>query len=221
MKGVQKHAICDCRVCALIWRMLTFIAGAYGLYILLSRGNLKNTLSYFTVQSNLLLAALFAILIFGTAAQIARRGARGEPYHIPEWLQLGIVFVITITFLVFMSLLSMSKFSMGSDIGIANMLLHYAAPIMAIIDWILFMPHGKVGYKSALLWLIYPAAYVAFCFVRAGMGLTFPGGARFPYYFMDADKLGLNLLWICPAFFAAMYVLGLAYVFIDKRIKTR
>lgn len=211
------------RIAALVWRCLTLGACVIGLWLLFSGRMTADLPYYYTVQSNVMVAALFAALVAGTAAQVARKGPGGPVWHVAPWVQLGLIFCLTVTFLVFALVLANSAFSMSADGGyrLSNILLHYVAPLMAIADWVLFLPHGRVRYRHAALWLVYPAAYVAFCFARAGLGLRFATGSRFPYFFMDADVLGWNLLWICPLFFAAFYALGCGYVWLDRRMAGR
>lgn len=205
------------RAAALIWRAATAALCLWGLYpMFFGQTFSKMSLSYFTTQSNLLIAALFLVLAAGTAAQLISSGASGVPFHIAPWLQLGVVFFIQITFLVYAFMLSGGTFSMGGEMALSTILLHYAVPIMALIDFVLFLPHGRVSYKHAALWLVYPAAYVGFCFIRAELGPPFWDGSRFPYFFMDADKLGLNLLWIAPLFFAGYFALGCLLVRADR-----
>lgn len=207
------------RTLALIWRLLIVAACCAGLYsIFFGKPFSARSLCYFTTQSNIFVALLALVLLAGTLSQIKRTGRRGEVYHIAPWVQLGITFFVQITFLVYAAMLSSYTFSMGFEMAVSNILLHYVVPIMALADWLIFMPHGRVNYRHAALWLIYPAAYVVFCFIRAELGPPFFDGARFPYFFMDADKLGLNLLWIAPAFFAAYFGLGCFLVWIDKHI---
>ena len=216
----SKETVCESRVFALVWRALTLAACCWGLYPMFFGGApfTGHSLCYFTTQSNLLIAALFAVLLVGTLLQLIKSGPHGEAFGIRPWLQLGIVFFIQITFLVFAFVLSGTLFSMGSGIGFSNFLLHYAVPLMALADWALFMPHGRVSFRHAAFWLAYPAAYVVFSFIRAGLGQPFFDGSRFPYFFMDADVLGWNLLWICPLFFAGFFALGCLIVAADKWI---
>lgn len=220
MQMQDTRYICKNRIFALIWRSLTVAACAAGLYpMFFGAAFSAQSLCYFTTQSNIFIGILFIALTAGTLAQLIKNGSRGEVFHIAPWFQLAIVFFIQITFLVFAFLLSGSMFSMGYEIGISNILLHYLVPLMALADWILFMPHGLVKFRHAAFWLVYPAAYVAFAFIRAELGAPFYGGSRFPYFFMDADVLGLNLLWICPLFFLMFFLLGCLIIFVDKLIQ--
>ena len=222
MTEQRGRVLCQNRVLALVWRCLILAACGGGLGPMFFGPSFSGlTLSYFTTQSNLLVAALFLVLTVGTARQLVRGGRRGGAFSLPMPVQLAVVFFIQITFLVFAGFLSGGTFSMGSVMAISNLLLHYVVPLMALADWLFFQPHGLVGWKHAACWLCYPAAYVAFAFIRATLGPVFYNGSRFPYYFMDADILGLNLLWICPLFFLGFFGLACVIVAADRALGRR
>ena len=63
-------------------------------------------------------------------------------------------------------MLSWQNFDMGGGdpsraalVSTANYMVHGVVPLLAIADWILFLPHGRLHAKDAALWLIYPIAY--------------------------------------------------------------
>lgn len=218
----EQPSLCNNRLLALIWRCLIVVICCYGLYPMFFGAPFSGQiLCYFTTQSNLLVAGMFLVLAIGTLQQLRKSGARGQVYSLWPPLQLAVVFFIQITFLVFAFVLSRTMFSMGRGIGLSNLLLHYVVPIMALIDWVLFMPHGAVNYRHAALWLAYPAAYMAFSFIRAELGQPFYNGSRYPYFFMDFDLQGWNLLWICPLFFAGFFLLGCLVVYFDRALAKR
>ncbi len=214
----MKQYILENRIFALIWRLLIVVAGIFGLVPMLSSAKSAQILCYFTMQSNIFVVALFGLLAFLTLKQIIKDGKHGEICHIPTWLQLAIIYFIQITFIVYATMLSNTIFSMASAMAFANILLHYIVPIMALVDWLLFMPHGTVKIKHAACWLTYPACYVVFAFIRAPLGKPFGDGSRYPYFFMDYDKLGLNIIWVCAIFFLGFFLLGGLLVVIDKAI---
>ena len=211
------------RVLAAIWRCLTAATGILGIGLLfgtVSPGRTGSLLYYFTTQSNILVVLLFVILAAGSLRQVTTRSEGKAAFHLPSPLQLAIVFYITITFLVFALLLSRYLFSMGKTSVLAMILTHYVVPIMAIADWIFFLPHGKVDFRAAFAWLAYPLAYFGFSLLRARFGKpSFDHGSRYPYFFIDADRLGwANMAWIIPAFAAGFFLLGLGMIFVDRKL---
>ena len=165
--------------------------------------------TYFTIQTNIFVTALFAVLTVQTA-----RGAK-----VPEPLQLAVTLFITITFVIYWTLLDSSGFSMTgmNKAKLSNLLLHGAVPILAILDWIIFMPHGQVGWQWAAIWLIYPALYCAGALVLGGLKLVSYGAAHYPYFFIDAQRLTRGALIRNIALLSVgFYLLGLLYTALDK-----
>jgi hypothetical protein len=211
------------RLFAVIWRSLTAAAGILGVGLMMATarpGMAGNFFYYFTTQSNIFVVLLFLALAAGSLRSMIREGSKGVIYHVPPSFQLAIVFYITTTFLVFATLLSGTIFSMGDTAAISMILTHFVVPIMALADWVLFLPHGETRYRAAFAWLSYPLAYLCFSLLRAEFGHpSFDYGSKYPYFFIDADKLGWgNMVWILPAFTAGFFLLGLGIIFIDKRL---
>jgi hypothetical protein len=203
-----------------VWRFLTAAAGILGVSLLFTTSRAGNLFYYFTTQSNILVVILFVVLATTNLVPPEAREKGRSGTVIQPALHLAVVFYITITFLVFALLLSQYLFSMGKTSALSMILTHYIVPIMAIVDWICFQPHGRVGYRAALAWLSYPLAYFAFSLLRALFGHpSFDRGSKYPYFFIDADRLGwANLAWIVPAFTAVFLLLGLGMVFVDKKL---
>ncbi|WP_194823188.1 MULTISPECIES: Pr6Pr family membrane protein [unclassified Micromonospora] len=168
-------------------------------------------LPYFTIQSNLAVG-LFA----GYAAWQAARG-RPEP---PSALKGAVTLYITITGVVYHLVLAnpASPFAMaqpdrapGEAVG--NQLLHTVVPLLALADWTLFDPRGRLRPRYAVWWLAFPLAYLGFALVR---GLIVH---RYPYPFVDAGQLGYLGVTVSAVFFAvAFWLLGLLFVGIDRAL---
>ncbi|HEY9054662.1 MAG TPA: Pr6Pr family membrane protein [Rectinemataceae bacterium] len=206
--------------------MTNSIVACLGLWLLFSTsasGRGPVLLLYFTTQTNIFAALLALALSVGTLRQILKLGPRGEAFSIHPLLQSGITLWITITFLVFATMLSGYLFSMGGSGRAAMILTHYVVPLMCFGDWLAFMPHGRLPARAALLWLLYPLAYLVFSLARAELGPpVFERGSRYPYFFMNADALGWgNMAWILPAFGLAFWLLGLGFESLDRRMGKR
>ncbi len=215
--------LCNNRVFALVWRILGFVITTTGLTFLFVSPNAPQMWVYFTIQTNIFAAILFAILIIKTAIQIKTDGTKGNPANIHPVLHIGIVFFITITMVVYWTMLSWQAFSMGNGepnpLGlIGSYIVHGLAPLWLLVDFILFVPHSKINYRSAIWWLIYPIAYTLFVLAHAAIFGEFLNGSRFPYFFMDIDKLGWACLPIAIGMYAFFYALGLLFVYIDKTL---
>lgn len=218
--------VSDNRIFALVWRIIGLAVGITGCVVMFSTTMGKTMLVYFTMQTNLFIVALFAVLTVMTAVQIAREGKRGEAAHLNCSFQLALTFYITITFVVYWTMLSWQNFNMsgaggGNAFLAANYIVHGVVPALAIVDWVLFLPHGRVPRAAAWTWLIYPAVYAVFIFVRAEAGGPIYGTTRYPYPFIDVDLIGAWVAAVAVAMAAAFYGLGRLYVFADDKIACR
>ena len=207
--------LCANRIAALVLRAVGSVLGVFGIAVMLTMTDASLMLSYFTMQTNIFTTAAFIVLTVMTAVQLKERGVRGEVAHLGVSLQLALTFFITITFVVYWAMLSCAL------VSAANYMVHGVVPLLAIADWILFLPHGRLRAKDAALWLIYPIAYAVFIFIRAEVGAPFYGTTRYPYPFIDVDVIGGWVALVVPVMAAAFYALGRLYVFLDKRLALR
>lgn len=162
-------------------------------------------LPYFTIQSSV------AYGMFAAWAAYRDRPA-------PPALKGAVTLYVAITGLVYHLVLTnpASGFAVGPvhralPDAIGNQLLHTVVPLLAVLDWLVFDPRGRFRWSYALYWLTFPLAYLAFALVR---GLIVH---RYPYPFIDVGELGYDGVAISSAgFAAAFWVLGLAFVAIDR-----
>nr|WP_276610629.1 Pr6Pr family membrane protein [Kineococcus siccus] len=165
---------------------------------------LGGKLVYFTIQSNLLLAAVAA---WSVVAEVRHRPGPSA------WFVGGAAFFVTITFAVYNTVLVPG----GGDGAVlllsgrpSSDLLHVVAPLLALLDWVLLRPHPGAGARRSLLWLVYPVLYFVFVLVR---GALTTGPPHYPYPFVDVDELGyggvaLSFAVLAPSF--AVLALGFA-----------
>jgi len=61
-----------------------------------------------------------------------------------------------------------------------NLVLHYIMPAAMLLDWIINRPKHRISFKRALVWLVYPLAYVAYSLGRGRTGYFtgWPQGGR-------------------------------------------
>ena len=106
----------------------------------------------------------------------------------------------------------------GSELIAANYIVHGVVPLFAIIDWLIFLPHGRTTRNAAFAWLLYPLVYAIYIFVRAEVGAPLYGTTRYPYPFIDVDIIGAWVAAVVPVMAAAFYGLGRLFVFVDRKI---
>lgn len=199
---------------AAAFRALVALAAFTGIVLdMIDSDDLGRLFSYFTVQSNLLVAVTFA--------WSAHRAWNARPPLSPR-ITGGALLYIAITGLVFHFVLSndSSGFSMTSERtpleSVANQLLHTVTPLAAAFDWLVLTAPGGFLLRHAWQWLAYPFLYFPFALARGA--LLDPGTeGRYPYPFLDVDLHGYaGVLGNAVVFGLAFYVLALALVLLDR-----
>ena len=170
---------------------------------------------FYTAQSNLLVAvyefALFNAWAFRAAPVLRALTAPATA--------LVVTVCIWVTHLVYhFALLPYIRrtgftFADSVDQKIGNVLVHYAVPLLTLLQWILFADKSGLGVRHALVWLVIPLYYLIFVLLRARTGK--PIGKTdllYPYFFLNYPSLGpkrfaLNVAMLLVVFFALAMVL--------------
>jgi hypothetical protein len=83
--------------------------------------------------------------------------------------------------------------NIGHDHGLerlADQVLHYIAPTMFVIDWLAWVPKGRVTWTAMVRILIFPAFYGAWTLIYGAVT------GWYPYPFFNATRLGFaEMLW--------------------------
>jgi hypothetical protein len=178
-------------------------------------------LSYYTLQSNIVVLIFFSFLLLRNA---------WTKKTISPTVKGGVTVCITLTFIIYHFILRPTMFTMDAarayNASLANTMVHYIVPIMTIADWLLFDKKGLMKKLDPVKWLIIPLAYLIFSLVRAELGSFASTESRYPYFFLDIDKYGvgqvaLNVLGVGVGYLALGYVfyfidLGLSKITIKK-----
>ena len=201
----------------IIWRVIFIAACITGLALTFSasHGYSAILLCYYTVLSNLVCLLYFIYLV------------AFRPKNENALIKGAVTMCITLTGLVYHFLLSGQ--TMGGDAhlttqAIGNYFVHYAVPIMVVLDYFLFSKKGRYKWYYPFLWMVIPYLYVIFAFVRAAVGgAIFTGfgpnatNSRYPYPFIDVDLLGAKKVVLAVIVITAAYVaLGFIFYGIDK-----
>jgi hypothetical protein len=161
--------------------------------------------SYFTVQSNILVALSVLPLL------------RDPAIDDNAWrvLRLDALLGIAVTGVVFVvalrPIVDLSGISAVTHVGF-----HYLSPLLAVIGWLLFGPRPRVD-GSTLRWaLAWPFAW---------LGYTLAHGAIthwYPYPFLDAAELGyVTTLLNCIVVTILLVGVGVVFLFADRRLPPR
>jgi hypothetical protein len=161
------------------------------------------TFRYFSVQSNVL------VLIWLLVAVLYWDRRREHPVLRPV-VKGAFTVYITVTFVIFATLLQSLVTPQGIDFYM-NAITHFVTPIAFIVDWILYERKRTYQWRYALLWLIYPLAYLIFA--QSYGSLT----GDYLYPFLNLPELELNglLTWLvvlCMVFI----VLDLLYIGVNR-----
>ncbi len=162
-----------------------------------SRSGVAWRLITFTYQANVLAAGYYSWSLFSARVDDSA-GLRG-----------AVVLYVLVAGVIWNLLLT--DYSTGYTP--ANILLHIVVPALATIDWLLVgRGQRSVRHWQPLVWLVYPAAYVA-----AALLVLNTAGRRAPYYFLDPDSVGMTVVVTNTAMLAAfMLVLGYGISSVDR-----
>ena len=165
--------------------------------------------SYFTIQSNV----MCLILLFWNL--------RKEP---PALFRGLATVCITLTFLVYHSLLRPEDLTLNNLGNIKNMattFAHYLVPACVWIDYLFFAQKGLMRLSYPFKWLCYPLLYLAYILlVYKPLGGTFIVEGKLckvPYFFFDVEVLGAGgvAVW-CLILAAGVLVLSYLFLLLDK-----
>jgi hypothetical protein len=135
-----------------------------------------NFFSYFTVEANTL--AVLS-LVLGSFALATGRSTGGL-----DFFRGAVTLYMTTTILVFIVLLSGYSSDELTAVPWDNTVLHYIAPIVVIVDWLILGPRKEIGFRRGAIWLAFPLAYLAYSLIRG------PIVGWYPYPFMDPAHHG-------------------------------
>src|SRR5439155_22807887 len=114
-----------------------------------SFGGEGNFFSFFTIQSNVVAAAVLVL------TALTPRAERSDAF---ELIRGAATFYIGITGIVFALLLSGHQEQLDTHNAFANTVVHYVVPAFAVLDWLIDPPRRRLDPKAALAWLAYPLA---------------------------------------------------------------
>ncbi|MDN5789819.1 MAG: Pr6Pr family membrane protein [Micrococcales bacterium] len=159
--------------------------------------------SYFTIQSNLLVAA--------TTFTLARDPAHdGRLWRVAR---LASVVGIAVTGVVHWFLLRPLLDLSGGPL-LADKLLHVAVPLLTVVGWLVFGPRGRATRADVWWALVWPVLWLL-----ATLTLG-PLAGWYPYPFLDAAVLGLGTVLLTCLGVAVLFVgLSLLAVTLDHRLR--
>jgi hypothetical protein len=159
--------------------------------------NPVNFFSYFTIQSNLIGAAVLLYLA-------VRRGERSARV---DWWRGAASVYLTITFFVVIFLLSTTD--VGLQLPWVDFVLHKLVPVVVVADYVIDPPRVRLSISDGLLWLVFPLLWLAYTMIRG------PIAGWYPYPFLDPADGGYGPVAVTVvAILVAGAVVCAAYVWV-------
>lgn len=153
-------------------------------------GRIFNMFCYFTILSNVLTCATHTLL--------ARDPGRDGPVF--RAFRLAGLIGIAVTGIVYHAVLR-ALYDMTGAAHVADLLLHTATPILAVLGWLVFGPRGLTSARTALHALLFPALYLVFTLIRG------PIVDFYPYPFLDVAANGYGRVLLNSLVVAALFLL--------------
>ena len=164
-------------------------------------GRFGNELCYFTIESNIIVVIVCALLAWGGPR---RRWVAGAP-------RLTGLVCITITGIVYYALLASDEHFVGLA-KVGDVLAHAVSPLLFVGTWLLLGPRGRLHRFHVAQMVAFPAAWVALTLVRGAITDVYP------YDFVDVGANGyVSVLLTIAGLTAAAAAMAAAAVWFDRR----
>lgn len=185
-------------VARVVFAVTTVVAMTYqfaSLRTTLPTFNPGNFFSFFTIQSNILAAALLFSMV------LIRRDERTLLFDLVRG---AVTLYIAITGVVFAILLSGLQESLDTHIGWVDFTVHKLIPVVVVADWVWNPPRHRLPIAASVAWLIYPALWLTYTLVRGA------SEDWYPYPFVDASHLGYGGVLLRSALLLVGFAAGAA-----------
>ena len=183
------------------------VVGIVSILLAAVEPKLFNFFGYFTVQANLILAAVYVV-----SAVLILRG-RQESILFTAIRACATTYIMVVG-IVYVTLLA----PLGADVGMryawVNVVLHYLTPVYALVDWIVCPKPHRLPFRRLWLVVIYPAVWLAVVLIR---GAT---DGWVPYPFLDPRQGYVAVAGYALAILVVMLAFG-ALVFGLSRVNLR
>jgi len=169
-----------------------------------------NFVSYFTVQSNILVLIACVMIVASPDRQDALFG----------FMYLAALAGITVTGIVYATVLAGALDLDGLDL-VLDILFHYVVPWATVLGFLVFRP-GIVMSWRYLWFAIWPVVWLVYTLVRgASVHAAFPAAdgavSNYPYDFLDVDlHSGVEVTIACVVVTVLMLGLASAYVALTR-----
>jgi hypothetical protein len=135
-----------------------------------------NFLSFFTILTNVLIVLCMLLPAVSPTSRVGQLLLRPS-------IRTAVVSYSAVVGVIYFALLR----NIGHDYGlerVADQVLHYITPTMFVIDWLAWVPKGRVRWTDTAGFLIFPALYGAWTLIHGA------ATGWYPYPFFNAARLG-------------------------------
>lgn len=161
--------------------------------------------SYFTIQTNLVVALCCTLLVVSPDSKWGRFFSRQQTFS-------AVTVYIIIVGLIYNTILRFLWDPQGLQ-QIVDELLHTVVPVLMLVYWLLFAGKNQLQWTNIFKWLIYPFAYIIYILIRGSLS------GFYPYPFINTEHLGLNRVLVNSVGIALVFtVISLLLVFIAKSL---
>jgi hypothetical protein len=177
-------------------------------------------LLFYTTDSNILVLAMFGVLIVKTIADIREKGTVGSSSHY-ERLSAIVSLAISVTMFLFWFLLTPTIEDPAFLFSYLNLQIHLFTPLLMLFDFFVFTTPGKFRKQDPWFFALIPIAYFGMATVIGFAGYTYHiSSARvdqhFPYFFIDFDVLGAGVFIYVAVIFFAFVALAYLLFLLDR-----
>ena len=202
---------------SLLFKIIIAIISGIGLYLNFNLLSFKDSIIYFTIQSNLLCFIYFLGLVVLT---ITKKLKKTDLYYISKGM---ITMAITTTLIVYWFVL-VPEGGIEAYIGhnLENNFVHLFTPLLVIFDYIIFGEKGHLKKNYPFIWSFVLIAYVIFNIVYVLLGGRFSNNTCYPYPCMNIDNLGLFRVCVnCLVIYVCFIGCGILIQKLDNKIITK
>ena len=168
--------------------------------------NIANLFSYFTLLTNLSIAASLSYSLIRPDTKVGRFFATSS-------FQSALASYIIIVSLIYNFVIRNSWHQPFLEFTSDN-ILHIITPVLYVLRWVLFIPKGTLKWNDSLKWLIVPFAYLFYSLIRGSIVNWYP------YAFIDLRHISIAIALrniVMTAF--AFWVIGLLLITANHWLK--
>lgn len=186
----------------------TALTAWFGLIVqyLIKTGPDVNFFSFFTVQTNLLIALSLTISLLVPSSALGRITS-SVSFETAIGLYIFVVAVVYNT--VLRGLVKLEGIGLFVDT-----ILHVIVPLLYLIYWLIFVSKGLLHWRDGLSWLLFPFLYLMYSMIRGAIV------GWYPYPFLNPSQQGYGQVCLSVILVILVFLIGgFAMIAIDRSTK--